>query len=77
MKVIDADNLIMGRLASHVAKLLISGEEVAIVNAEKTIISGRKKNILAEYHQKRTVGGPRKAAIISVIRVTTQIGPGL
>ncbi len=60
MKVIDADNLIMGRLASHVAKLLISGEEVAIVNAEKTIISGRKKSIIAEYHQKRTVGGPRK-----------------
>ena len=35
MIVIDAENLIMGRLASHVAKMLLSGDEVAIVNAER------------------------------------------
>jgi large subunit ribosomal protein L13 len=60
MIVIDAENLIMGRLASHVAKMLLSGQEVAIVNAEKVVISGNKKRILEEYYQKRAVGGPRK-----------------
>lgn len=60
MIVIDAENLIMGRLASHVAKMLLSGDEVAIVNAEKVVISGSKKRILKDYYQKRSVGGPRK-----------------
>ena len=60
MVVINGENLILGRLASHVAKLLLSGEEVTIVNAEHTIISGSKKNIIGDYHQKRNVGTPRK-----------------
>jgi large subunit ribosomal protein L13 len=60
MIVIDAENLIMGRLASHVAKMLLSGQEVAIVNAEKVVISGNKKRILEDYYHKRDVGGPRK-----------------
>ena len=60
MIVIDAENLIMGRLASHVAKMLLTGQEVAIVNAEKVVISGNKKRILEDYYHKRSVGGPRK-----------------
>jgi large subunit ribosomal protein L13 len=60
MIVIDAEDLIMGRLASHVAKLLLNGNEVTIVNAEKTIISGGKRSIIEEYHKKRKIGGPRK-----------------
>lgn len=60
MVVINGENLILGRLASHVAKLLLSGEEVTIVNAEHTIISGSKKSIIADYYQKRNVGTPRK-----------------
>ncbi|MFQ5975537.1 MAG: 50S ribosomal protein L13 [Candidatus Hydrothermarchaeales archaeon] len=49
MKVINADNLIMGRLASVVAKDLLKGEEVVIVNAEKSVISGSRKSILEKY----------------------------
>jgi large subunit ribosomal protein L13 len=60
MIVIDAENLIMGRLASHVAKLLLNGTEVTIVNAEKAIVSGSKKSIIDEYYQKRRVGSKRK-----------------
>ena len=60
MVVIDAENLILGRLASHVAKLLLNGTEVTIVNAEKAIISGTKKSIIEGYHDKRRVGGVRK-----------------
>lgn len=60
MVVIDAENLILGRLASEVAKLLLDGTEVTIVNAEKAIISGSKKSIMVEYYDKRRVGSARK-----------------
>ncbi len=60
MVVINGENLILGRLASHAAKLLLSGENVIIVNAERTIISGSKKSIIADYYQKRNVGKSRK-----------------
>lgn len=60
MVLIDAENLIMGRLASHVATRLLKGEEIIIVNAEKTIITGSKKQIIANFRQKRRVGGERK-----------------
>lgn len=60
MMVINAEKLILGRLASHTAKLLLNGEEVIIVNAEKVVITGTKKRIFADYKQKRDVGGVRK-----------------
>lgn len=49
MKIIDAKKLIMGRLASTVAKDLLKGEKIVIVNAEKSIISGSRKSILEKY----------------------------
>lgn len=47
--VIDATNLVLGRLSSVVAKKLLNGEKVDIVNAEKCVIVGGKKGILAKY----------------------------
>ncbi|MHA1594641.1 MAG: 50S ribosomal protein L13 [Candidatus Baldrarchaeia archaeon] len=61
--VIDAENAIVGRLASVVAKRLLNGEKIAIVNAEKAVISGDYHNILEEYKQWlqiRTLTNPRK-----------------
>ncbi len=60
MKIIDATNLKLGRLASHVAKEALGGEQVVVINAEKAIITGRKKDILANYMQKRKVGSRYK-----------------
>ena len=63
MTVIDAKNLILGRMASNVAKRLLKGEEINIINAERAIISGRKDTTFERY--KRYVGrgsrefGPR------------------
>ncbi len=37
--VIDADGLLLGRMASVVAGRALAGEEIAIVNAEKAIVS--------------------------------------
>ncbi len=49
MTVIDANNLILGRMASTVAKRLLNGEEIKIINAEKAIISGRKDTTFDRY----------------------------
>ena len=50
MTVIDANGLIMGRLASTVAKQLLSGDdEIYIVNAEKAVISGTRATTLKDY----------------------------
>ena len=60
MKVIDASNCVMGRLASSVAKTLLNGEEVHIVNAENAVISGSKDMVFGEYISKRNLNHPRK-----------------
>ena len=44
--IIDASNLILGRLATFVAKQALLGEQVFIANCEKSVISGDKANIL-------------------------------
>ncbi len=49
--IIDASNLIVGRLASVVAKRLLNGEKIAIVNAEKSVFSGRKASKLEEFKE--------------------------
>ena len=60
MKVIDASNCIMGRLASSVAKDLLEGEHIHIINAEMAVISGTKERVFKEYIQKRELNHPRK-----------------
>lgn len=63
MAVIDANNLILGRMASNVAKRLLNGEEIKIINAERTIISGRKDTTFERYRRYADRGsrefGPR------------------
>ena len=50
----------MGRLASSVAKSLLNGEEVHIINAENAVISGSKDMVFGEYISKRNLNHPRK-----------------
>ena len=49
--VVDATDHIAGRLSSHVAKLLIKGNRVSIVNCDKIMISGTRSNIINEYRE--------------------------
>lgn len=53
MKVIDATDLIMGRMASNIAKELMQGEEIIVVNAEESVVSGNRKMILGKYSERR------------------------
>ena len=57
---VDADGLILGRMASKVAKRLLNGEKVIIVNAEKAVLSGKKKSKVAEAKEFLEVGAPMK-----------------
>jgi large subunit ribosomal protein L13 len=56
MTIIDANGLILGRLASDVAKRLLAGDKIDIVNAEKAVISGSKLDTVAEYRNKISIG---------------------
>ena len=56
----NADGLILGRLASIIAKKLLNGENVIIVNAEKAVISGKKKSKVSEAKKFLEVGSPMK-----------------
>ena len=47
--VVDASDHIAGRLASNVAKKLLQGNRVSLINCEKIMISGTRSNIIKEY----------------------------
>ena len=49
--IIDGTNQVAGRLCSHVAKLLINGNRVSIVNSENIMLSGDRKAIIEEYRK--------------------------
>ena len=46
MKVINGENLILGRISSRIAKAALQGEEVALVNCEKVMVTGNTQSIL-------------------------------
>ena len=58
--IVNGEGLILGRMCSKVAKRLLNGEQIIIVNAEKIIISGKKKSKVAEAHKFLEVGAPER-----------------
>jgi large subunit ribosomal protein L13 len=55
MKVVNAEGKQIGRVASVVAKKLLLGEEIAVVNSEKAFISGDKYMILRRKKELRAL----------------------
>src|SRR4030042_3500372 len=64
MIVIDASNLILGRMANFAAKQALLGNEVKIINCEKAVISGKRENVFDEFLNRRERGTPRKGPFI-------------
>lgn len=60
---IDAKGLVLGRMASIVAKRLLNGERIHIVNAEEAVISGRRLSILRESKEFLQVGHFRRGPL--------------
>lgn len=64
MIVVDAKDSILGRVSSFVAKQALKGEDVAVVNCNKIIISGSKESIKKEFEEMRSrVGSSQKGPI--------------
>ncbi len=63
-EIVDASNLILGRMASYVAKKALSGNRVVVLNAERAVISGTKERVVARAKLKlktRTLGNLEKS----------------
>jgi large subunit ribosomal protein L13 len=60
MAIIDADNVVLGRVASVIAKRLLNGEEIVVVNVEKALILGSREHIIKDYLGKRALKHQRK-----------------
>lgn len=59
---VDASNLILGRMASAIAKRLLNGETIVILNAEKALVSGKKRSKVKEFKEfleLSSVGSPK------------------
>jgi large subunit ribosomal protein L13 len=65
LTIVDARGLVLGRMASEVAKRLLNGENIAIVNAEEAIISGKRLSILRDAKEFLQVGHFRKGPLHS------------
>jgi len=60
--IINAENLILGRMAAIIAKKALQGEKIDVINTEKAVITGKPADILQRYKQKfqkgYTLSGP-------------------
>lgn len=72
--VVDAENLVLGRLASQVASILRGknkpiytphvdcGDHVIIINADKVVMTGKKLDQKKYYHHSGYVGGLKETS---------------
>lgn len=58
MIIYNAENQILGRLSSAIAKKLLQGEKVFVVNVEKSVLSGNPKHKIQFYLQRIQRGDP-------------------
>ncbi len=66
--VIDGERKVLGRLSSRVAKMLLDGDRVSLVNAEKIVVSGHLRDIVEEYKRRielRDKANPEHSPYIS------------
>jgi large subunit ribosomal protein L13 len=49
---VDATNQIAGRLSSRVAKVLLTGKRVIVVNSEKALISGSRTSVMTQWKER-------------------------
>jgi len=59
-KVINAEGHILGRLSSVIAKRLLNGERIVVVNAEKVIVTGDRDTVFRRYKEKYDRGSKEK-----------------
>lgn len=57
--IVNAEKMILGRMAASIAKKALLGEKVDVINCEKAVVTGTKDAVLGNYKQKfiRTTPG--------------------
>jgi large subunit ribosomal protein L13 len=60
--VVDARDCILGRVASQVAERALDGERVAVVNAERAVVTGRETDVKETFQARREQGSDRGPA---------------
>ncbi|NOZ80887.1 MAG: 50S ribosomal protein L13 [DPANN group archaeon] len=60
MIIIDATDIVLGRLATTAAKNALLGEEVRVINAGKAIVTGTKSGVMDKYRTASKRGTPSK-----------------
>jgi large subunit ribosomal protein L13 len=61
--VVDVSNQVAGRVASAIAKQLLQGENVVVINAEKAVVSGNRAGVVLAWKDQlglRTATSPWK-----------------
>jgi large subunit ribosomal protein L13 len=62
--IVDATNMIVGRMSVHVAKAALLGEEVHVINCEKAIFSGSSDKVIAHFVHRYHRGVPAKGPYV-------------
>jgi len=55
--IVDAGGAVFGRLCSFVSKKALEGNEIIVINSEKVIITGNKKDIIKKYKELKEKAG--------------------
>jgi ribosomal protein uL13 len=63
--IVNAENAILGRIGTHVAKELLSGGKVQVINAEKIVISGAPTYFQDKLRARRNVTNKRNPENVS------------
>jgi large subunit ribosomal protein L13 len=62
--IVDGTDLILGRMGTVIAKKVLAGKRVDIVNAEKVVVTGKKTMIVAKFKRRidlHAKGNPHNA----------------
>lgn len=64
MTVIDAKDMIIGRVISVAARRALLGERIDIVNCEQAVMTGNKNQVVGKFKGRLELGGPQSGPFI-------------
>lgn len=62
--IVDAKNAILGRLSSFIAKQLLLGNKIDVVNCEEAVVSGKKQAVFKNYIRRIDRKAPGKGPYV-------------
>lgn len=54
--IINAEGCVFGRICSYAAKQALEGNEIIVLNCDKSVITGNRKNIIEKYSKLKKLG---------------------